>query len=63
MPGRLHQAANRHDAVMRRRMNQLAERVSHGARVSVAGRDMGLTAGQTARVWANIKAGLGKQAI
>jgi hypothetical protein len=62
MPGRLHQAANRFDAVMRRRMDQLAERVANGAKVTIAGRDMGLTAGQTARVWANIKVGLGVQA-
>jgi hypothetical protein len=62
MPGRLHQAANRFDAVMRRRMDQLAERVANGVKVTIAGRDMGLTAGQTARVWANIKAGLGAQA-
>jgi hypothetical protein len=62
MPGRLHQAANRFDAVMRRRMNQLAEKVAHGAQPTVAGRNLGLTPGQTARVWANIKSGLGEQA-
>lgn len=62
MPGRLHQAANRYDAVMRRRMSRLAEMVANGAKVTVAGRDMGMTPGQTARVWANIKAGLGAQA-
>lgn len=62
MPGRLHQAANRFDAVMRRRMGQLAERVANGERVTVAGRNLGFTPGQTARVWANVKAGLGWQA-
>ncbi len=63
MPGRLHQAANRFDALMRRRMDQLAERVANGAKPTLAGREMGLSAGQTARVWANIKSSLGEQAV
>lgn len=62
MPGRLHQAANRYDALMRRHMWNLAGLVADGAKVTPAGRSMGLTVGQTARVWANIKAGLGAQA-
>jgi hypothetical protein len=62
MPGRLHQAANRFDALMRRRMWKLAGRVANGERVTIAGRNMGLTAGQTARIWANIKSELGDQA-
>ena len=62
MAGRIHQAMNRYDAVMRRRMWQLAGRVANGAKVTIAGREMGLTAGQTARVWANIKSDLGDQA-
>jgi hypothetical protein len=62
MPGRLHQAANRYDSVMRRRMWSLSGRVSEGEKPTIAGREMGLTPGQTARVWANIKAALGWQA-
>lgn len=62
MPGRLHQAANRFDALMKRRMWQLAGLVADGAKVTPAGRSMGMTAGQTARVWANVKSELGSQA-
>ena len=63
MPGRIHQAMNRFDAVMRRRMAQLAEHVANGAEINAAGKAMGLTKGQTARAWANIKAELGEQAV
>jgi hypothetical protein len=62
MAGRLHQAANRYNAVMRRHMWNLAGRVADGEKPTRAGRAMGLTIGQTARVWANIKRELGGQA-
>lgn len=62
MPGRLDQARTRFNGVMRRQMWQLAGIVAEGTRVTVAGRMLNLTAGQTARVWANVKAELGRQA-
>lgn len=62
MPGRLHQAVNRADGVMKRRMSRLAALVADGQKVNEAGERMGLSRGQTARVWANIKAELGGQA-
>ncbi len=63
MPGRLHQARNRAAGVKKRRQDRLAELVANGAKVAAAGRKLGLTAGQTARTWADIKAGLGRQAV
>lgn len=63
MPGRLHQAANRADGIVRRRMKRLAGLVAEGAGVNEAGYRMGLTKGQIARCWSNIKAELGWQAI
>jgi hypothetical protein len=62
MPGRLHQAANRADGLTRRQMARLAELVANGSGINEAGRRLNLTAGKTARLWANIKAGLGEQA-
>lgn len=59
MPGRLHQAANRADGIRKRRMDRLAELVANGTGVAAAGEKLGLTRGETARAWANIKAGLG----
>lgn len=44
------------------RGNALAELVANGATVTEAGARLGLTRGQTAGAWANIKAGLGAQA-
>ena len=40
----------------------MAEMIANGSAVQDAGHNMGLTKGQTARVWANIKAQLGWQA-
>jgi hypothetical protein len=62
MPGRLHQAANRYDGVTQRQMTKLADLVANGSGINEAGRRLNLTAGKTARLWANIKAGLGEQA-
>jgi hypothetical protein len=59
---RLVQAANRFDGVMRRRMSRLAGLVSEGMPINLAGEKMGLTKGQLARAWANIKSDLGEQA-
>lgn len=42
---------------------ELAEMVANGTSVSDAGRVMGLTKGQTSRVWNNIKRTMGRQAI
>ena len=42
--------------------DNLAELVANGAPVIKAGASLGLTKGQTARMWSNIKAGLGGQA-
>lgn len=59
---RLVQAANRFDGVMRRRMARLAGLVSEGMPVNRAGEKMGLSKGELARAWANIKTDLGEQA-
>lgn len=45
------------------RMDRLAEIVSAGHPVSDAGISLGLSKGETARTWSNIKRGLGPQAI
>ncbi len=44
------------------REDSLAELVANGIGVSAAGEKLGLTRGQTARCWANIKKSLGGQA-
>ena len=44
------------------RRTLLAERVANGTPVTIAGREMNLTAGETARAWATIKSQLGEQA-
>lgn len=62
MPGRIHQAMNRANGLMERRKARLSEMVANGAKPHEAGAHMGLTKGQVARVWANIKADLGEQA-
>jgi len=54
-------AADRPD--MSRRKTRLAQLVADGTPLNEAGRAMGLTKGQTSRVWMNIKADLGEQAI
>jgi hypothetical protein len=60
--GRIAQARNRADGVMRHRMARLAEMVSREVPIRQAGERMGLTPGQSARVWMNIKDELGRQA-
>jgi hypothetical protein len=60
--GRIQQAMNRAEGVMKRRMATLAELVANGTPVTAAGRKLSLTAGETARAWAKIKDGLGEQA-
>lgn len=62
MPGRLHQAANRANGLLKRRMSRLAGLVADGCGVNEAGNRLGLTKGQTANVWARIKRELGWQA-
>lgn len=62
MPGRLDQARARYGGVTKRRMNRLAELVANGSGISEAGALMGITRGQAARTWADIKRGLGPQA-
>jgi hypothetical protein len=66
MPGRLVQTATRARNLKRKiardRADALAALVSEGASVTAAGARMGLTKGETARAWANIKSGLGWQA-
>lgn len=62
MAGRLDQARSRAQGVLKRRMAFLAERVANGQSVSAAGAALGLTRGETARAWANIKRDLGNQA-
>ena len=47
---------------MEQRKHELAGLVADGLRLSVAGRQMGLTKGETSRVWQNIKQDLGAQA-
>lgn len=42
--------------------NNLAELVANGAGINEAGVQLGLTKGRTARLWAEIKTGLGAQA-
>jgi hypothetical protein len=63
MPGRLDQAHTRAAGVAKRRADRLAELIANGATVAEAGRRLNLTAGETARTWANIRKGLGSQAI
>lgn len=49
-------------AVRARLTGQLADLVADGLSVNGAGEQLGMTRGQTARMWANIKAELGAQA-
>jgi hypothetical protein len=49
-------------ARMDERMNSIADLVAEGALPHHAGKQLGLTKGQTARAWNLIKAGLGPQA-
>lgn len=62
MPGRLQQAETRAANVRKRQTARLAQLVSEGVGINAAGERIGLTRGQTARTWANIKAALGEQA-
>jgi len=55
-------AARAAQARMDQRLDDLAERVAQGDLLHHAGREMGLTKGQTARAWNMIKTGLGSQA-
>jgi hypothetical protein len=63
MTGRLDQARSRANGVAKRRMDNLAALVALGIPVAEAGRRLNLTAGETARTWANIRKGLGEQAV
>lgn len=49
-------------AVRERNKANVAELVANGSGVNDAGEQLGLTKGQTARLWAGIKADLGEQA-
>lgn len=60
---RLVQAANRADAVLRRRKTRLAELVANGLGVNAAGDRLGLTKGEAAVAWRSIKRDLGAQAV
>jgi hypothetical protein len=62
MKGRIGQAMARHEGLQRQRMARLADRMAEGSGLHEAGRHLGLTRGQTARLWATIKAELGWQA-
>ena len=48
---------------MQRRMDDMAQLVANGVGVIQAGERLGMTKGQAARCWANVRAGLGAQAI
>lgn len=45
------------------RADRLAELVANGQTVAEAGRNMGLSKGQTSNTWNSIKRGLGGQAV
>lgn len=44
-------------------LDDMAQLVSEGLTITEAGRSLGLTKGQIARAWADIKRGLGGQAV